>query len=1472
MKHIDLTVQSRMLNTAGQKRRLAFRHCLTRMGALLLWLCLSTSTQALTFEQPVSGDGTIAIDAENFSEVIASHDNALWMVSSTAEAITGSTAQAPLSAQSHADFANNNARIDYNINFTQTGTYHLWMRGYAANGTSDTLYVGLNGAPLSSAFFRFLPYKTWIWTDLKQGGSYFSIDINNPGVHTLNLWMRETGTMVDRIVLSKNSNSTPAGDGPAETPHDGAGNPDPEPDTVATPQIVPNGGLFQGSVEVSLASSTSGAAIYYTLDGSQPDAGAIAYNAPFTLIDSTQVRAIAIRDGYLNSEQVSVQFTATVNQAPTLESISNQTVQAGNTVRFSAQASDADSGTPHLAASDLPAGASFTDQGNGTGFFEWTPSSSDTGQHLITITATDAADAALVGQTQTTITVETPDTGTGNTEGAVFNESGGLVVMEGEHFTNVATSHDNVFWNPINTTEAIANSAVQAPLSAQSTSNFANNHARVDYDISFTQTGTYHLWMRGYAANGASDTLYVGLNGAPLSTAFFRFLPYKTWIWTDLKQGGSYFSIDIENPGVHTLNLWMRETGTIVDRIVLSKDSALTPSGDGPAESSRNGGTDPAPDVVATPTINPDGGSFQGSIDVSIASSTPGATIYYTLNGSRPGTGSTAYNAPFTLTESAQVRAIAVMSNYQDSEVISAQFTATINQAPTLAPINDLSVVAGNTINFTAQASDVDSATPTLSANNLPAGATFTDLGNGNAQFEWTPTASDVGSHQITIIATDATDSALTSQIQTHILVEAPDPGTGGSAGMTFNESGGLVVIEGEHFSSVNASHDNVNWNAINNNAAVENSAVQAPLTAQSTSDFSSDHARVDYNINFTQTGTYHLWMRGYAPDGASDTLYVGLNGTPLSTAFFRFLPYKTWIWTDLKQGGSFFSIDINSPGVHTLNLWMRETGTIVDRIVLSKDSAVTPSGDGPAESTQSGSTDPDPDPQPETIPGVTHYWQFNDTSSTVFSNRAGGSAHCSDCPSGESGPFEQALSFNGSGDILTADYDSRLAWQANSSITLEAWIKHSSSCLTAETVIGRNDNLSGMSWWLGCDDGKAAFFMSDSSGNNSGLLSGTSTIDDNQWHHIAVVKDGFDQENRLYVDGQLEAIQSASYATTFMGNSTPLTVGGLLNAQSNAYFSGQIDEVAIHNRALPPKTLSQHHADGDIGLQRGLIGCDGGIDVMPLGDSNTRGNGSIPRYSYRPYLYNSLDVAGYDLDFIGSLSESYPVGFQYDHDHEGHSGFTPKQIANNVINWLSLATPDVVLLHIGTNEHNVPDVETILDYIDLVDEDIIVVLAKIINESVYNPATSEFNNQLEAMALARTHDKILIVDQEPALNYVDDMDDNLHANNAGYAKMADVWYQPLSEFLPVCKPTIPQVSSASTHTVDIGETLTLAMDHVGYPQPTFSLQTRPSGMKINPDTGVISWTPAASGSYAVVVKAENGEGQGSVGFSIVVE
>ena len=85
-----------------------------------------------------------------------------------------------------------------------------------------------------------------------------------------------------------------------------------------------------------------------------------------------------------------------------------------------------------------------------------------------------------------------------------------------------------------------------------------------------------------------------------------------------------------------------------------------------------------AKEVVATPVISPNGGEFETSATVTLTCATEGASIYYTLDGTTPTTASAAYSQPFTLTESATVKAVAVKSGYYtDSQVTSAVFTIT---------------------------------------------------------------------------------------------------------------------------------------------------------------------------------------------------------------------------------------------------------------------------------------------------------------------------------------------------------------------------------------------------------------------------------------------------------------------------------------------------------------------------------------------------------------------------------------------------------------------------------------------------------------------------------------------------------------------------------------------------------------------------------------------------------------------------
>jgi uncharacterized repeat protein (TIGR02543 family) len=80
--------------------------------------------------------------------------------------------------------------------------------------------------------------------------------------------------------------------------------------------------------------------------------------------------------------------------------------------------------------------------------------------------------------------------------------------------------------------------------------------------------------------------------------------------------------------------------------------------------------------TCATPTFSPAAGSYEGTQNVTI-SSTAGATIYYTTDGSTPSTSSSVYSSPIAVSADMTIKAYAVKADYDDSEVATAAYTIT---------------------------------------------------------------------------------------------------------------------------------------------------------------------------------------------------------------------------------------------------------------------------------------------------------------------------------------------------------------------------------------------------------------------------------------------------------------------------------------------------------------------------------------------------------------------------------------------------------------------------------------------------------------------------------------------------------------------------------------------------------------------------------------------------------------------------
>jgi hypothetical protein len=86
---------------------------------------------------------------------------------------------------------------------------------------------------------------------------------------------------------------------------------------------------------------------------------------------------------------------------------------------------------------------------------------------------------------------------------------------------------------------------------------------------------------------------------------------------------------------------------------------------------------------AATPAFSPAAGAYSSAQTVTISTTTPSATIYYTTDGSAPTISSSVYSGSLTVSSTETLQAIAVASGYSTSVAGSAAYTINLTQVAT---------------------------------------------------------------------------------------------------------------------------------------------------------------------------------------------------------------------------------------------------------------------------------------------------------------------------------------------------------------------------------------------------------------------------------------------------------------------------------------------------------------------------------------------------------------------------------------------------------------------------------------------------------------------------------------------------------------------------------------------------------------------------------------------------------------------
>ena len=153
-----------------------------------------------------------------------------------------------------------------------------------------------------------------------------------------------------------------------------------------------------------------------------------------------------------------------------------------------------------------------------------------------------------------------------------------------------------------------------------------------------------------------------------------------------------------------TISVTFRPTATGSRSASLS----ITDNATGSTQSVALSGTGTSPTAAAIPTFSIPGGTYTSTQTVTISVSTPGATIYYTTNGTTPTTASTRYTGALIVNSTETLEAIATASGYSTSPVATATYTISL-------PVASLSPTS---YAFPSQGIDTTSAAETFTLSN----------------------------------------------------------------------------------------------------------------------------------------------------------------------------------------------------------------------------------------------------------------------------------------------------------------------------------------------------------------------------------------------------------------------------------------------------------------------------------------------------------------------------------------------------------------------------------------------------------------------------------------------------------------------------------------------------------------------------------------------------------------------------------
>jgi hypothetical protein len=488
---------------------------------------------------------------------------------------------------------------------------------------------------------------------------------------------------------------------------------------------------------------------------------------------------------------------------------------------------------------------------------------------------------------------------------------------------------------------------------------------------------------------------------------------------------------------------------------------------------------------------------------------------------------------------------------------------------------------------------------------------------------------------------------------------------------------------------------------------------------------------------------------------------------------------------------------------------------------------------------------------------GLVSYWKMDETSGTVLTDAVNGNNATRHNSSADPvvGKIDNAQHWYyeagtpaGAGEYATAPDNDIYSFPANSGFTISYWIKFTNVQYGIgdgqdHLIVSKGDWGGGApstAFWASGVNGQGfiSFMLRDDARGKQDLEGrdpDTDKFNDGQWHHVACVRNGSTDECMIYVDGRITDRQVVDYTSSF-DNSAPIYIGSLTNGTVQYFYWGDMDELAIFNRALSKTEIDEIRTNADLG--KGL--CAGSSNQSPTITTTAITSASVGNaYSYTVHATGSPSSMTYSLI-------TAPAGMTINAS-SGLISWTPGSVGNfsvevSASNGIDPAdTQSFTITVTGTNP--------------------VISSTPVTSASVGEPYsyTVHANGTQAGMSysLITSPAGMTINATSGVISWtpssVGDFPVEVKAENG---------IDPFGtqSFTISVSGSSPNITSTPVTDASIGTTYIYTVHATGTQAGmTYSLTTSPAGMTINPTSGLITWMPVSTGDVSVEVKAENG-------------